>query len=529
MMGLLGVASGALNAGVVAIVHQTLVHGASQTLMLAFLGLGLGKVVAGYYSALMLTEYSYASIAALRRELIEKLLAFPYASFEQVGRERVYTALTEDVSTVNAAFATMPSFLVNVAVVGGGAVYLLYLSPLTFAVLSVLALIAGSFHRRLSAQGRAFFVRARDEHVRLFAHFRALTEGTKELKQHAGRRHAFLDEKVLETTQELLDRQLDGQDRYQLAQAASGAASLAAIAVILFVMPTLHGGVSSSVVSGYVLTSLYVMGPLSAVLRALPFFVTAEIAKKRIEEIGVALGQETDRESTQSTEPQSFEEIELDSVVHRYHSEGEASAFTLGPVSLALRPSEIVFITGENGSGKSTLAKILLGLYEPEGGEIRWDGACVTGQTRDAYRQLFSVVHADYYLFDTLLGLPAVEIDERAEHLVKRLHLEDHVQVDAGSLSTLKLSQGQRRRLALLTAYLEDRPIYVFDEWGSDQDPAFKEVFYRELVPELRARGKAVVVITHDDRYFDLADRRLALRRGQAVHVVAAAQETTST
>ena len=75
----------------------------------------------------------------------------------------------------------------------------------------------------------------------------------------------------------------------------------------------------------------------------------------------------------------------------------------------------------------------------------------------------------------------------------------------------------QPKRLALLVAYLEDRPVYVFDEWASDQDPTYKDVFYRQLLPELRARGKAVVVITHDDHYFSVADRCLRLERGKLV------------
>jgi putative ATP-binding cassette transporter len=84
-----------------------------------------------------------------------------------------------------------------------------------------------------------------------------------------------------------------------------------------------------------------------------------------------------------------------------------------------------------------------------------------------------------------------------------------------GTLSTTALSQGQRKRLALLTAYLEDRPFYVFDEWAADQDPTFKEVFYRQLLPGLKDAGKTVLVISHDDRYFHLADRVLRLESGK--------------
>jgi putative ATP-binding cassette transporter len=108
-------------------------------------------------------------------------------------------------------------------------------------------------------------------------------------------------------------------------------------------------------------------------------------------------------------------------------------------------------------------------------------------------------------------------LDERAFKYLSQLQLNHKVQVKDGTLSTTELSQGQRKRLALLAAYLEDRPIYVFDEWAADQDPHFKEIFYRQLLPELKARGKALLVISHDDRYYHLADRLIKIDYGQVV------------
>ena len=94
--------------------------------------------------------------------------------------------------------------------------------------------------------------------------------------------------------------------------------------------------------------------------------------------------------------------------------------------------------------------------------------------------------------------------------------MDQKVTLQGRSFSTLDLSQGQRRRLAL-TAYLEDRPIYVFDEWAADQDPQYKEIFYKTLLPDLCKRGKLVVVITHDDRYFHLGNQVIKLEDGKAV------------
>jgi putative ATP-binding cassette transporter len=172
---------------------------------------------------------------------------------------------------------------------------------------------------------------------------------------------------------------------------------------------------------------------------------------------------------------------------------------------------------GGNGSGKSTLAKLIAGLYAPESGNVRWDGEPLTEQTTDAYRQLFSAVFSDFYLFERILGLQLDNLDERAQQYLEKLQLEHKVQVNEGVLSTLELSQGQRKRLALLTAYLEDRSIYLFDEWASDQDPFFREIFYKQILLELKQRGKTVLVISHDDRYFHLADQLIKLEYGQRV------------
>ncbi|MEY2931379.1 MAG: hypothetical protein RL033_2128, partial [Pseudomonadota bacterium] len=160
-------------------------------------------------------------------------------------------------------------------------------------------------------------------------------------------------------------------------------------------------------------------------------------------------------------------------------------------------------------------AKLLVGLYAPESGHIELNGVPVEADGREAYRQSFSAVFSDFHLFDKLLCLAQVGLDERALQLLRSLELERHVLVQDGSFSTTQLSLGQRKRLALLVARLEDRPVYVFDEWAADQDPAYKDVFYRELLPELRAQGKAVLVITHDDQYFHLADSCLRLEDGR--------------
>lgn len=200
-----------------------------------------------------------------------------------------------------------------------------------------------------------------------------------------------------------------------------------------------------------------------------------------------------------------------------------ARGFEHGPIDLVLQKGEILFVTGENGSGKTTLVKLLLGLYPLKHGEIRLNGERVTDAKRDDYRQNFSAIFFDFYLFDDL-----IVADEAASEAVRcyleRLNIARKVTVEEGRLSTLELSTGQRKRLALIGTYLEERPIVVFDEWAAEQDPTFRRIFYTEILQELRRQGKTLVVVSHDDRYFGAADKILKFKDGRIAEMAVSAR-----
>jgi putative ATP-binding cassette transporter len=257
--------------------------------------------------------------------------------------------------------------------------------------------------------------------------------------------------------------------------------------------------------------------PLTIIIHTMPTFARALVAADKVEALGLSLDATPGERVARRASPRTWQRLELVAVTHSYRSDTSPEEFRLGPIDLALEPGELVFVIGGNGSGKTTLAKLLTGLYEPETGVLQLDGLAITPDNRDDYRQLFSAVFSDFRLFTRLIG-PSASLENDGRAQLAKLQLAHKVTISNARLSTVELSGGQRKRLALLLAYLEDRAIYVFDEWAADQDPVFREIFYRRILGELRARGKTVVVITHDDRYYDIADRIIKLERGRIEH-----------
>ncbi|HEY6168611.1 MAG TPA: cyclic peptide export ABC transporter [Verrucomicrobiae bacterium] len=512
--------SGACNAGLIALANATLSRPAAATtaLIWCFVGLGVAKLLSNFVSQYLLARFTQEAVAGLRHDLVRKILDVPLRRLEETGAPRLMVALTEDVMFITQALLSIPLFAVNVAILLGGAAYLGWLSGRVLAGMLGLLLVGALGYRLLILGGFGHLQRARETEDSLFAHFRALIEGIKELKLHRNRRGAFFLDNIQVTTAAYQQHNVAAEARFILAHTWGQAVVFALIGLILFALPSLEH-IGPKELTGYVVTVLFLMGPLSGVLGCLSVFGRANVALQKIEALGLALNRHAGDASPMArvNGQASFERLELRGVTHSYNHEKDDSHFTLGPVHLSFAPGDLVFLVGGNGSGKSTLAKLITGLYPPETGEVRLNGRTVRDENRDDYRQLFSAVFADFFVFDGLLGLEHAGLDDRAQGYLAQLHLDHKVKVRNGAFSTTALSHGQRKRLALLTAYLEDRPFYLFDEWASDQDPQFKEVFYEQLLPELKARDKAVVVITHDEKYFHLADHIVKLDYGKVV------------
>lgn len=491
-----------------------------MTLGWRFAFFALAAMACSMVSSVLFQRLNQQAQADLRRFISARVLAADFRRLEEIGAPRVQSALSEHSVRVAEFFVSYPAILVNAIIVSGCLLYLAWLSPQIFLA-AILAIGLGSvgYHLAHLRAIRHLDIASREQD-RLFGHFRSLMDGAKELRLHAAKRGRFFDAVLGDSIETVRRERTHGMSLFLLSTSWGNFLIYGFIGLVLFV---LIGEVPdrARIMTGFALVFVYMVSPLENLLVALPRANLAKVSGARIDEITRQL--EHTESDAASAAPAHLASLVLKGVCHSYYHEGVDDVFTLGPVNLSFHPGEITFLVGGNGSGKTSLAKLLVGLYRPEQGAIVFNGERIDDASRDRYRQAFSAVFSDFHLFEQMLHAASPALDEQGNAMLAKFNLQHKVQVRDGAFTTRELSQGQRKRLALVVAYLEERPFLVFDEWAADQDPAFKDVFYRELLPELRARGKSVLVISHDDRYFHLADRVIRMENGQVVALEARA------
>ena len=514
-----GVLAGITSASLIALIAVFVANPQSPTLrfVLTFVGLSLFDMAAVFVANTLSVRLSQATVLDLRMRICRKVLSAPLRLLEEIGQARVMAVLTQDIPDITAALLQVPQLCIHLAVLAACLIYLGWLSPLMLLILSSILAGAVLVVNRLERKGQIYIKDAREELDHLQSHLHALSDGAKELKLHRPRRESFYSDVLWTSATKLKTLNVRGQTWYSFLNSWVQVIYFFIIGSILIALPSLVSGEYRQILTGYALTILFMRGHIMGAMVTIPLIARARVSLKKVEDLGLSLAPvDAPVDTTAVTQTiDSWNILELRAATHTYYREKEDSNFVLGPVDITLLPGELVFLVGGNGSGKTTLAKMIAGLYASEEGELLINGVPVTEKNQDDYRQLFSGVFSDFHLFEILLGIEKVNLDERARAYLEEFHLEHKVQVKDGVLSTTKLSFGQRKRLALLTAYLEDRPIYIFDEWASGQDPVFKEIFYLKLLPELKAKGKTVLVVSHDDKYYSIADRIIKLENGK--------------
>ncbi|QXI51155.1 cyclic peptide export ABC transporter [Pseudomonas alvandae] len=509
--------SAATSIGLIGYINRCLEQGLDnlgQGLLL-FAGLLVLLFISGVTSQWLLVQIGHRLVYQLRLRLVGKVLGTALERIERLGSPRIYNALTKDVTTVATAFKQLPISLYNGLLLLAGLAYMAWLS-LPFFALTLAVIAAGvGLDVLLGRKVKTLMQAVRQQDDQLTEQFEAAIQGRCELGLSRERRHLLYQRKLEPIARASLDASVRADTLWAVNLNWTTLLVFVLIGTLFFLGQGL-GLLSQQVVVGYVLAIMFLRTPISMILDAIPAVIRGHVALQAID--ALALG-ETVEFKTPAQAAQPFRELRLSDVHYRYAGKNEEFAFELGPIDLTIRRGELIFIVGGNGSGKSTLAKLLTGLYVPAAGEVSLNGVVLDASTSEWHREHFAAIFADFYLFADVLGEAGDHegLEARVDHYLDRLGLAHKVEFAAGRLSTTALSQGQRKRLALLLLMMEGREVFLLDEWAADQDPVFRHVFYNELLPELKAAGKTVIAITHDDRYFDVADRVYRLDYGHLV------------
>jgi putative pyoverdin transport system ATP-binding/permease protein len=479
----------------------------------------LGAVAGQVISNISVSFITVKATRKLRIRMTNQIASAALVAVETEGHPRIMATLLEDVSRVSNTMPRTIGLVKDLSFIFSCLGYLGWLSPKMLFLMILVILVGGLLHYPLESHGVRQVKRATKRREQFAALLRNLVDGLKDIKLNPLRSSEVLSE--INQCERFIEKYNMKMGVYF--SIASGWVLMLFLSILWVVI---YSGISDvfdpKLVAAYALSVAFLYGPLQNLTSTSQAIGQAQVALDRFDRLwrtferAREIPAEHGHLSAQSRFPlpaPAWRKLEIRKLQHAYRSD-ERQVFTLGPIDLVLHPGELLFVVGGNGSGKTTLAKLLAGLYVPDAGEILLDGIPVDAANRAWYREHFSAVFNEFSLFDGLAGSPHDIAPEQALPLLRKLKLEHIVDPERGLFSqAASFSAGERKRVALLLAYLNDRPIYIFDEVASDQDPICKDLFYGDLLEDLKARGKLVIIITHDARYFDHADYTLNLER----------------
>lgn len=508
---LIGV-SGAIGYSVIMLIIDNVIKGKNDISFFAFFVLAMMTYVyAQKITRNDMIEFANNKVVEMRRKLFFIVLDTKQEKFEKVDKGRFYTCINNDMEILSNNIRDIITVLTNSLTIIACFAYLAYLSFICFVISLAIFVGAVLLQTFYVNKQEKIFVMLMKVQQQVYNFLDSLTKGHKELIVNRCKRDDYKED-FSSVNKAYTDARIISEKKKTNIYILGQSLLYIVIGLVIFVYPVLFKNIEADVLRSYALVFLFIISPVSYLVDLLPRALETRVSYKRVIQLISEL--EKNVGSSAAVQPiQNLKTIELKNVCYHYPTDNEdESGFCIGPINAVLEARKIHFIIGSNGSGKSTLVKVLTGLYEESDGAVLINGKKTTADERC---ELFSSVYSDYYLFKKLYGLSSEGKEDDIAYYLSQLRISDKLTISNDELSTVDLSSGQRKRVALLLCYLDNKDIYVFDEWAADQDVVFREFFYRELLPKMKEEGKTVIAITHDDRYFDVADQIIRIDLGK--------------
>lgn len=457
-------------------------------------------------------------IQKIRIRLTDKIISrAELIDLDNIGNSRVYNHMTHQTGEVSNSANEITAAVQSLIMVIFSILYLGTISVYALIITIVVVAVGMLVYLGMEQKIIPFINKYNDSEIRLFTTLSHVLDGFKEIKL-SHKRGEDIRADINEVSIEARDNSIMTKIMYSNAYIFAQTFFYVLVGIMVFIVPRFFDIPSESVIQ-IAAVILFIIGPLSSVVAGIPAYTRSDIAIRNI----LKLESELDNLKTEPPlfnpnlyrEIRDFKTLEFKDMEFHYYDRNKDKAFSVGPINLTVKRGETIFMVGGNGSGKSTLLKLMTGLYRPAKGEILVDGKPMRGATIQEYRELYSAIFADFHLFEKLYGIRNWQPDVVAD-LIKEMQLSDKTAFEQGQFTNINLSTGQRKRIAMIVSKLEDRDIYIFDEWAADQDPTFREYYYYELLPELKKAGKTIIVVSHDDaKYYATADRVLKMDMGK--------------
>ncbi|MDE0471311.1 MAG: cyclic peptide export ABC transporter [Ekhidna sp.] len=479
------------------------------------IGSALLSIIAGH----IITQHFEFKISGIREALSEGILKSSFEKIER-NRERIVPSLLNDIITLGNFSRNLPDFIVSSITVIAIWIYMFLISwqfALIFIVIFLITMLIMFLPQPYLYKEEKKAIDARNKLHRMLD---GLVDGLKELTLNTQHKEVYAKTQIGPSSYKYAHHNVNRNKILIIVGKISESFVLISLGLIIVVSRIYFDAGDSSFVQFFILITF----TLPYLIRIGLFFSNlkkAEIALDQIDSLGelIRITKEKAKRDGKLQEKDESENslITLKEISYTY-IENRIKPFEVGPYSLEVKENEVLLISGGNGSGKTTLIKLLTGLYIPSNGHIKYRGEEVSVVNLDAYRNLFSAVFADSFVFHDLGYIKHHRVDALVKRYLELLEIKEKLVIDEGiKLVNTNLSFGQMSRLNLFRALLEDKSIYIFDEWAANQDPYFKGKFYKEIIPFLKKDGKTVIIISHDEQYFDVADRRVTATQGQLV------------
>lgn len=502
--------SGALGIGILSYINRYLLQGNGGGFLPFLLLLAL-YFIAASYAQLQLAKIGQNFVCQMQTQLVKRIMDSHEEQIQLIGKPKILASLGSDIHSLSVAFTRLPELVQGTLFVLACFAYLLALSAKLFLItlLMMLAMIVGT-HIVVQRHYHSFRqMRRIDNEIQ--RQYETSLNGHKELTLNRYRAERFYNQEVLPTAAQRRDTHIRADAYHALAINWGNSIMLATVGIIYY-LASYHGWASSADATAISMTLLFMRAPLTAAVGALPMLMQSKVALQALADLGLA--DYTTAFHSPFRLPENWRTIRLENITYAYPQQG-GQTFALQPVNLTLHRGETLFLIGGNGSGKSTLSMLLAGLYTPASGKIFVDDIEITAENRPAYRQLFASVFTDFHIFEQLVdGIGEDAAQAQIARWLARLQLDEKVKIEQNRILNSKLSQGQKKRLGLFAAALENRSIIILDEWAADQDPQFRRIFYEQLLPLLKQSGSTIFAISHDDKYFHHAERVISMKQG---------------